>query len=140
MTCILSLDQGTTGSRALIIDQDGTILGQAYREFPQHFPQPGWVEHDAEDLFRSTLDSAREALARSGARPAGIGITNQRETIVLWDRKTLRAVAPAIVWQDRRTAVRDRDFPGCRRGPQALAHVGERVVGDPMALDMGSAP
>jgi len=110
MPCILALDQGTTGSRALIIDQDGTVLGQAYREFPQHFPQPGWVEHDAEDLLGSTLDAAREALARSGARPAGIGITNQRETIVLWDRRTLRPVAPAIVWQDRRTADRCREL------------------------------
>jgi len=110
MTCILALDQGTTGSRALLIDQDGTILGQAYREFRQHFPQPGWVEHDAEELFRSTLDAAREALARSGARPEGIGITNQRETIVVWDRRTLRAVAPAIVWQDRRTAERCREL------------------------------
>jgi glycerol kinase len=110
MPSILALDQGTTGSRALLIDEDGTILGQAYREFPQHFPQPGWVEHDAEDLFRSTLDAAREALARSKAKPAGIGITNQRETIVLWDRRTLRAVAPAIVWQDRRTAERCREL------------------------------
>lgn len=110
MPCILALDQGTTGSRALVIDQDGTILGQAYREFRQHFPQPGWVEHDAEELFRTTLDSAREALVQSGARPAGIGITNQRETIVLWDRRTLRPVAPAIVWQDRRTAERCREL------------------------------
>lgn len=110
MPSILALDQGTTGSRAILIDQDGTILGQAYREFPQHFPQPGWVEHDAEDLFRTTLDAAREALARAKARPAGIGITNQRETIVLWDRRTLRAVAPAIVWQDRRTAERCREL------------------------------
>lgn len=112
MPSILALDQGTTGSRALIIDQDGTILGQAYREFPQHFPRPGWVEHEAEDLFRSTLDAAREALARSGARPAGIGITNQRETVVLWDRRTLRAVTPAIVWQDRRTSDRCRELRG----------------------------
>ncbi|MCL4867243.1 MAG: glycerol kinase GlpK [Gemmatimonadales bacterium] len=106
MPSILALDQGTTGSRALIIAQDGAILGHAYREFPQHFPQPGWVEHDAEDLFQSTVEAAREALARAGVRPTGIGISNQRETVVLWDRKTLRAVAPAIVWQDRRTAAR----------------------------------
>jgi len=110
MSSILALDQGTTGSRALIIDQDGTILGQAYQEFPQHFPQPGWVEHDAEDLFQSTIAAARQALAVSKVRPSGIGISNQRETIVLWDRKTLRAVAPAIVWQDRRTASRCREL------------------------------
>lgn len=110
MPAILALDQGTTGSRAILIEQDGAILGQAYREFPQHFPQPGWVEHDPDDLFRSTLDAAREALARSKAKPVGIGITNQRETIVLWDRRTLRPVAPAIVWQDRRTAERCREL------------------------------
>jgi glycerol kinase len=105
---ILALDQGTTSSRALVVHQDGAILGAGRREFPQHFPEPGWVEHDAEDLFTSTLAAAREALAAAGERPAGIGITNQRETIVLWDRRTLRAVAPAIVWQDRRTTDRCR--------------------------------
>jgi glycerol kinase len=110
MACILALDQGTTSSRALILHQDGTILAQARREFPQHFPEPGWVEHDPEDLLGSILEAAREALAAVSERPAGIGITNQRETVVLWDRATLRAVAPAIVWQDRRTAVRCREL------------------------------
>lgn len=129
MPSILALDQGTTGSRALLIDQDGTILGQAYREFPQHFPHPGWVEHDAEDLFRSTLDAAREALARSKAHPAGIGITNQRETIVLWDRRTLRAVAPAIVWQDRRTAERCRELKA--EGVEALVRERTGLLLDP---------
>jgi glycerol kinase len=104
MKYILALDQGTTSSRALVVHQDGTILGQGRREFRQHYPEPGWVEHDAEDLIDSTLSAAREALASAGESPAGIGITNQRETIVVWDRETLRAVAPAIVWQDRRTA------------------------------------
>lgn len=107
---ILAVDQGTTGSTALVVDGDGTILARGYRELPQHFPQPGWVEHDPEDLFQTALAAAREALRVSGARPRGIGITNQRETVVLWDRKTLRAVAPAIVWQDRRTAERCRQL------------------------------
>ena len=129
MPSILALDQGTTGSRALLIDEDGTILGQAYREFPQHFPQPGWVEHDAEDLFRSTLDAAREALARSKAKPVGIGITNQRETIVLWDRRTLRAVAPAIVWQDRRTAERCRELKA--GGAEAMVRRRSGLLLDP---------
>lgn len=129
MPSILALDQGTTGSRAILIDQDGTILGQAYREFPQHFPQPGWVEHDADDLFRSTLDAAREALARSRARPVGIGITNQRETLVLWDRRTLRAVAPAIVWQDRRTAERCRELKA--EGTEAMVRERTGLLLDP---------
>jgi len=107
---ILALDQGTTSSRALVIHQDGRVLGQARREFPQHYPEPGWVEHDPEDLIETTLAAAREAIAAAGERPAGIGITNQRETLVLWDRKALRAVAPAIVWQDRRTAERCREL------------------------------
>jgi glycerol kinase len=93
-----------------MVHQDGTILGVGQREFAQHYPKPGWVEHDADELWQSTLDSAREAIARSGAQPAVIGITNQRETLVLWDRATLRPVAPAIVWQDRRTAERCREL------------------------------
>ncbi len=108
MPSILALDQGTTGSTALVIHQDGTVLGRGYREFTQFFPQPGWVEHDPEEIFRVTLEAAREALAAAGERPVGVGITNQRETVVLWERSTLRPVAPAIVWQDRRTAERCR--------------------------------
>ncbi len=110
MTSILALDQGTTGSTALVIHQDGGVLGRGYREFRQFFPQPGWVEHDPSEILRVTLEAAREAIAQSGERPAGLGITNQRETVVLWDRKTLAPVAPAIVWQDRRTAERCREL------------------------------
>ena len=110
MPAILALDQGTTGSTALVIHQDGRVLGRGYREFTQHFPQPGWVEHDPEEIFRVTLEAAREAMAAAGERPVGIGITNQRETVVLWDRRTLDPVAPAIVWQDRRTAERCRSL------------------------------
>ena len=110
MSSILALDQGTTSSRAVVVHQDGTILGTGQREFRQHYPEPGWVEHDPEDLIETTLAAAREALAAAKERPAGIGITNQRETLVLWDRKSLRAVAPAIVWQDRRTTGRCREL------------------------------
>ena len=106
MASILALDQGTTGSTALVIHQDGRVLGRGYREIPQHFPEPGWVEHDPDDLFLATLAAGREALAAAGETPVGIGITNQRETIVLWDRATLRPVHRAIVWQDRRTTAR----------------------------------
>ncbi len=102
---ILALDQGTTGSTALVVAADGRILGRAYSEFTQHFPRPGWVEHDADEIWDVTRAVAREALDAAGdARVEGIGITNQRETVVVWDRETLEPVHRAIVWQDRRTA------------------------------------
>jgi glycerol kinase len=110
MPSILALDQGTTGSTALLVHQDGSVLGRAYREFDQHYPQPGWVEHDPEQLFQVSVEVMREAVTRSGERPVGLGITNQRETVVLWDRRTLAPVAPAIVWQDRRTTDRCREL------------------------------
>jgi len=110
MASILALDQGTTGSTALVIHQDGTVLGRGYREFTQHFPQPGWVEHDAEEILAVTVQVAQEAMAEAGEVPVGLGITNQRETIVLWDRDTVRPVSRAIVWQDRRTAGRCRQL------------------------------
>jgi len=110
MPSILALDQGTTGSTALVIHQDGRVLGRGYREIPQHYPEPGWVEHDPEDLFQATVAAARDAMREAGERPAGIGITNQRETIILWDRKSLRPVHRAIVWQDRRTTARCREL------------------------------
>lgn len=106
MRSVLALDQGTTGSTALVISADGRVLGRGYREFTQHFPQPGWVEHDPADLLRATLDAAREALATAAVTPECIGITNQRETVVVWDKATGEPVHRAIVWQDRRTADR----------------------------------
>ena len=113
MQYILALDQGTTSSRAMVFDRAGRIASAAQQEFPQIFPQPGWVEHDANRLWTSQLAVAREALRKLNIKPsditkkiAGIGITNQRETTVLWDRKTGEPVGPAIVWQDRRTAAR----------------------------------
>jgi len=106
---ILALDQGTTSSRALVVAEDGTVVGSAQREITQHYPQPGWVEHDAGEIWATQLATATEALARAGVpaqRVAGLGITNQRETVVLWDRATGQPLAPAIVWQDRRTSER----------------------------------
>ncbi len=104
---ILALDQGTTSSRALVFDRRGAVVALAQQEFTQHFPQPGWVEHDAGEIWRTQLAVAREALARAGLNASqlrALAITNQRETTVLWDRATGEPVAPAIVWQDRRTA------------------------------------
>jgi glycerol kinase len=104
---VLAIDAGTTGVTVLVVDERGAVLGKGYREFPQHFPRPGWVEHDPEDWWRATLDSAGDALSGTGvsaAAVAAVGITNQRETTVVWDRETLRPGHRAIVWQDRRTA------------------------------------
>jgi glycerol kinase len=104
---ILALDQGTTSSRAILFDRQGQPCGTAQQEFPQHFPQPGWVEHDANDIWESQLAVARRVLHDSGVKPEdvfGIGIANQRETTLVWERASGRPIAPAIVWQDRRTA------------------------------------
>ncbi len=106
MTCVLAIDQGTTGTTCLVIAKSGRIIGRAYREITQHFPAPGWVEHDPHEILDRTIAAAREAIADAGENPMAIGITNQRETIVVWDRTTGRAVQNAIVWQDRRTAAR----------------------------------
>jgi glycerol kinase len=113
MKIILALDQGTSSSRAILFDHTGNIRASAQREFTQHFPHPGWVEHDAIEIWRSQLAVATEALDRIGSlakdtadapQIAAIGITNQRETTIVWDRATGEPIAPAIVWQDRRTA------------------------------------
>ena len=104
---VLALDQGTTSSRSILFDHDGGIVATAQREFTQHFPRSGWVEHDAEEIWATQSATIAEVLARARATVAdvaAVGITNQRETTVLWDRASGRPVAPAIVWQDRRTA------------------------------------
>jgi glycerol kinase len=129
MPTILALDQGTTSSRAVLVHQDGSILGQVQHEFPQHFPAPGKVEHDATDLFETTLRAAREVLAATGERPDAIGITNQRETTVLWDRRTLAPVGPAIVWQDRRTTERCAALRA--QGAEAMVRARTGLVLDP---------
>jgi len=107
LRCILSLDQGTTSSRALLFDHDGAVRAVAQREFTQIFPQPGWVEHDPEAIAASQIAVALDALSQANLQPrdvAAIGITNQRETAIVWDRSTGKPVCNAIVWQDRRTA------------------------------------
>ncbi|HKS07415.1 MAG TPA: glycerol kinase GlpK, partial [Gemmatimonadaceae bacterium] len=106
MKHVLALDEGTTGTTALVVSADGRIVGRGYREITQHFPKPGWVEHDPNELFTATRDAAREAIAESRVAPDCIGLTNQRETVVMWDRTTSEPVGTAIVWQDRRTAAR----------------------------------
>jgi glycerol kinase len=123
MTLVLALDQGTTGSTALVIDASGKMLGRGYRELPQIFPRPGWVEHDPETIWAITIATAREALgtARVSRKDvAAIGITNQRETTVVWDRATGQPKHNAIVWQDRRTAERcrglDRELIAAKTG------------------------
>jgi glycerol kinase len=107
MAYILALDQGTTSSRAILFDQRGTIAGVAQHEFPQIFPAPGWVEHDPLDILTSQLTAAVEVLGKAGIGPrdvTALGITNQRETAIVWDRETGKPIGNAIVWQDRRTA------------------------------------
>lgn len=106
---LLAIDQGTTGSTALVLGADGCVLARANREFPQHFPRPAWVEHEPDEIWASVQAAVREALERAKVAPkacAGIGITNQRETTVLWERARGEPVYRAIVWQDRRTSER----------------------------------
>jgi glycerol kinase len=104
---LLAIDAGTTGVRALVVDERGVVAGRGYREFPQSFPRPGWVEHDPEDWWRALIEACADATDGAGVEARtlrAIGITNQRETTLLWDRDTLAPIHPAIVWQDRRTA------------------------------------
>ena len=124
---VLAIDEGTTGVTCLVVGADGRILARAYREITQHYPAPGLVEHDAEEIFARTVDAAREALGGADANVRGLGITNQRETIVVWDRATGKPVHRAIVWQDRRTA------PRCAELATEAKHVRERtgLVMDP---------
>jgi glycerol kinase len=103
---VLALDEGTTGATAIAFGLNGEVRGKGYREITQHYPQPGWVEHDAEEIWSVVQETAARALSAANARPGdvrAIGITNQRETLVVWDRRTLKPLGPAIVWQDRRT-------------------------------------
>src|SRR5580658_7793677 len=107
MSYVLALDQGTTSSRAILFDHAGAIVSVAQQEFQQIYPKPGWVEHDPTEILTSQMSCAVQALVRAGAEPrdvAALGITNQRETVVVWERETGKPVCNAIVWQDRRTA------------------------------------
>jgi glycerol kinase len=108
---ILAVDQGTTGTTCLVVDDDLAILGRGYAELPQHFPRPGWVEHDPDEIWASVLAAAEQALAAARTTPEAVAITNQRETTVLWERTTGRPLGNAIVWQDRRTAERSAELP-----------------------------
>lgn len=132
MKYVLALDQGTTSSRAIVFDQDGAIRSLAQKEFRQIFPQPGWVEHDAEEIWSTQLGVAVEALAQAGLKNsdiAAIGITNQRETTVVWDRATGKPICNAIVWQDRRTADRCRALKAA--GHESLFRERTGLVLDP---------
>ena len=127
---ILALDQGTSSSRAVLFGPGLRLVGQAAEEFPQHYPHPGWVEHDPEDLWRTTLSTARTVLQRAGVAArdvAAIGIANQRETTLLWDRATGRPVHRAIVWQDRRTAPACAALEAAGHGPPVQARTGLRL-------------
>ena len=129
---ILALDQGTTGSTALVLDRRGRVRGRGYAELPQHFPKPGWVEHDAHEILTSVRTAMRRALASARVKPgalAAIGVTNQRETTLLWDRRTGEPLGRAIVWQDRRTAERCDDLR--RRGREPSLRRATGLVCDP---------
>lgn len=112
---ILAIDAGTTGVTALVVSDQGEIIARGYREFEQHFPQPGWVEHDPEQIWQATLSAVEQALGGKH-QPSCIGITNQRETAVIWDRETLTSPTKAIVWQDRRTSVFSAELNEKNRG------------------------
>jgi len=103
---VLAIDAGTTGITCLVVRDDGEVVGRGHRDVTQHFPRPGWVEHDAEEIVARVAEAGREAIAEAGVTPDCIGITNQRETVVVWERASGRALRRAIVWQDRRTAAR----------------------------------
>ena len=125
---VLAIDQGTTGSTVLVFDRKGKVVGRAYSEFRQHYPKPGWVEHDAEEIWQVTRKVIRSALSRAKVRPDGlgaVGITNQRETTVVWSRRTGKPIHRAIVWQDRRTTpfceeLRGRGLTDTIRGKTGL--------------------
>ena len=129
---ILAIDQGTTGTTCLVFDAEGAIAGRAYSEFRQHFPQPGWVEHDAVEIWEVTRRVAREALSDAGVEGGdldGIGITNQRETVVAWDPETGEPIHHALVWQDRRTAGRCEELKAA--GHEALVRERTGLTIDP---------
>lgn len=127
MSYILAIDQGTTSTRAIVFDGTLSVVSDAQEEFAQHFPQSGWVEHDPEDLWTTTLATCRGAIERAGIKAsqlAGIGITNQRETVIVWDRKTGEPIHNAIVWQDRRTAAMCSDLRAAGHEPMITERTG----------------
>ena len=127
---LLAIDQGTTGTRVVLYDSGANVVGTMAKELPQHYPQPGWVEHDTDDIWQAVAELTPRVLAQTSLsvdRIAAIGLTNQRETTVLWDRKTGRPVARAIVWQDRRTA----DFCRMHADKEPWLHERTGLVLDP---------
>jgi glycerol kinase len=129
---ILAIDQGTTGTSCLVFDEQAEPIGRAYREFAQHFPQPGWVEHDASEIWEVTHAVAGEALDDAGARVGDVtalGITNQRESVCVWDPASGEPLHAAIVWQDRRTAARCDQLRADGREPLVRERTG--LVLDP---------
>ncbi len=145
MAYVLALDQGTTSSRAILFDEAGAIAAVAQKEFQQFYPQAGWVEHDPAEILSSQMSCAVEVLAQVSARPrdvAAIGITNQRETVIVWERATGKAIHPAIVWQDRRTAPFCEELEAERSGRDGFRKdrpgAGPLFFCDQGALDSGS--
>ena len=129
---VLALDEGTSSCRSIVFDSDGGMKGVAQTEFTQHFPRPGLVEHDANEIWEKQLGTAREAIAKAGidaSELAAIGITNQRETIVVWDRSTGEPIHRAIVWQDRRTSEFTEQLKAAGHEPDVQARTG--LVLDP---------
>jgi glycerol kinase len=126
---VLAIDEGTTGVTCLVIGENGRVVGRGYREIPQHFPQPGWVEHDLAEILDATIGAARGAIAAANVIPNAVGITNQRETVAIWERATGRPVGRAIVWQDRRTASRCAELRSTGKATLIAARTG--LVPDP---------
>src|SRR5258708_38861577 len=127
-----AIDQGKSGTTCLVFDPQGELIGRAYSEFEQHFPRPGWVEHDPEEIWTVTHGVAGEALSDAGLRPGeleALGITNQRETVCVWDPSDGRPLHRAIVWQDRRGAARCAELR--EAGSHALGRARTGVVPDP---------
>src|ERR1700724_3142043 len=147
MSFVLAIDQGTTSSRAIVFRSDISIAAPAQQEFPQHFPASGWVEHEPEDIWTSTVITCRDAMEKAGLKAkdiAAIGITNQRETTVVWDRVTGTAVHRAIVWQDRRTADICPRLKNEAHEPQISAKTGVSIdpycSGTKVAWSLGQVP
>lgn len=124
---ILAIDAGTTGVTALLVNERAEVIARGYSEFPQHFPQPGWVEHNPHEIWQATLTATSACLAATDEAPTAVGITNQRETIVLWDRETLGSPRNAIVWQDRRTSTLADEMRAAGHEPGIAARTGLRL-------------
>ena len=129
---LLAIDQGTTGTTALVLAPNGAVAARVDVDFQQHFPAPGWVEHDADEIWRTVVETSTAAVAKAGIEPrdiAAVGITNQRETVVAWERSSGNVLGRAIVWQDRRTSARCEQLRAAGHGDEVRARTG--LVLDP---------